>query len=625
MSNPSEHTIADFTGRILQPRASAAAVPAAAAHSMPRAKPYLYLFVFGLWFVSLWWFHPRLASLLDMAQTPFAWCALAFFIVFTEVAWLYACFNLGVLVFSTLYRFRHGATYRVAPALPAVPPAVAILYTTCNDFVEASVASCVAQDYPGFKVYILDDSADPAFKAGVDAFAAKHPERVRVVRRADRRGFKAGNINHALAHAAIDEPFFALADADEILPTDFLARLVPHLLADARCGFVQANHQANPATAGALAASLGPGINIHWRWYHPLRNRYGFVMLLGHGAVLRRQAWSDIGGFPELVSEDLAFALRIRAHGWHGHFADDVICYEDFPEDVRAFRVRHMKWTRGTCEFLVKEMPRALRSRRIPLVEKLDVLLPTMNLPLSLFYLLFVIDANLVLTSLFSQPAPVTVALGGAEFVLPTLALHPGFNAVHGADFFAITLATLLSPILCFMLDLWRTPLKLFRFLCQSTALYGALGPLSCLGVACYLATGKAVFHVTADRSRAAGADRSRAAAADATPRRWAARWRTQARQLLAGSHPDHAVVQGFEVLCGIVFGFMCLMLFQVSFLGLALAFLFLPILHRVGWDHPVMRRLVYLPFILVLAGLLLGGTALMGMQTMMFGFGFHF
>ena len=37
------------------------------------------------------------------------------------------------------------------------------------------------------------------------------------------------------------------------------------------------------------------------------------------------------------------------------------------------------------------------------------------------------------------------------------------------------------------------------------------------------------------------------------------------------------------------------------------------------------MRRLVYLPFILVLAGLLLGGTALMGMQTMMFGFGFHF
>jgi hypothetical protein len=35
--------------------------------------------------------------------------------------------------------------------------------------------------------------------------------------------------------------------------------------------------------------------------------------------------------------------------------------------------------------------------------------------------------------------------------------------------------------------------------------------------------------------------------------------------------------------------------------------------------------RLVYLPFILVLAGLSLGGTALFGMQTMMFGFGFHF
>ena len=221
-----------------------------------------------------------------------------------------------------------------------------------------------------------------------------------------------------------------------------------------------------------------------------------------------------------------------------------------------------------------------------------------------------------MLTSLFSHPHPLTVALGGVQVVLPTVALHSGFNAINGVDFYLITVLTLLSPILCFMTEMWRTPIKLFRFLCQSTALYGALGPLSCLGVAFYLATGKAVFHVTADRSRGA-------AAAGGTAN--GGRFRIQLRQLLAGSHPDHWLVQGFEALCGIVFGFICLKLFQVSFFGLALAFLFLPILHHVAWDHSVMRRLVYLPFTLVLAGLSLGGTALFGMQTMMFGFGFHF
>lgn len=620
MRNLPNETIANLASVVIDPLARDDSPTVTRLSSARRPKPYLYLFVFGAWFGSLWWFLPRLASLLDMAQSPFAWGALAYFIGFTTLAWLYAFFNVGVILFATLYRFRHRDAYRVVEPLPitGMAPAVAILYTTCNDFVEESLASCVAQDYPNFTVYILDDSADPIYKCRVDDFAARHPERVRVVRRTDRRAYKAGNINHGLTHAAVDEPFFALADADEILPPDFLRRLVPHLLANERCGFVQANHEANPRTTGSLATAMGPGINIHWRWYHPLRNRYGFVMLLGHGAVLRRQAWHDIGGFPELVSEDLAFALRIRDHGWHGHFADDVICYEDFPEDVRAFRVRHMKWTRGTCEFLAKEMFRAVRSPRIPLVEKLDVLLPTLNLPLSLFFFLFVVDANLVLVSLLSNPAPLTVALGGWEVVLPTVAMNSGFGVLNSVDFFLITCVTLLSPILCFMIAMWRTPIKMFRFLCQSTALYGALGPLSCVGVAFYLATGKAVFHVTADRSSSA------TAAGDAASGR-GGNFRVQLRQFLAGSHPDHWLVQGFEVLCGVVFGFICLKLFQVSFFGLALAFLFLPILHHVGWDHPVMRRLIYLPFILVLAGLFLGGMSLFGMQTMMFGFGFHF
>ncbi|MBK6781199.1 MAG: hypothetical protein IPG75_16920 [Gemmatimonadetes bacterium] len=76
------------------------------------------------------------------------------------------------------------------------------------------------------------------------------------------------------------------------------------------------------------------GIDIHWRWYHPLRNRYGFVMLLGHGAVVRREVWEEVGGFPEIVSEDLAFSLRARQHGWHGGVRRrTLIYYEEFPGD----------------------------------------------------------------------------------------------------------------------------------------------------------------------------------------------------------------------------------------------------------------------------------------------------
>lgn len=585
---------------------------------MPSARrvprPDLYVAIFLAWGAALLWFHPRLDNLLASGDTPAQRAALLFFIAFTELAWLYGFYNIGVVAFAWWYRRRAARQDAVAPALAAEAPPVAVLYTTCNDFVEESAASCVSQQYPAFTVYLLDDSSEPAMRARVDAFAARHPERVRVVRRGTRRGFKAGNLNHALAHVAAAEPVFALVDADEVLPPDFLSRTVPRLLADERCGFVQATHRCLPGAPASLGEAMGVGVDIHWRWYQPLRNRFGFVMLLGHGAVIRRQAWAEASGFPEIVSEDLGFALRIRACGWRGHFAEDVVCWEAFPEDVRAFRVRHMKWTRGTCEFLAREMGWAIRNPRISLVEKLDILFPTLSLPLSLFYFLYIVDANVVMATLFGHPHPLTIALGTHHFVLPTWGLDPRFREVMSADFFLITMATFLAPVLCFIIELARTPRAMFRFLCRSSAVYAALGPMSCLGVVAFLLTGTARFLVTGERGH--GGESSRA------PR---APLRTRVRQFLVRSHPDHPAVQGFEVACGLVFGATCLALVQISFLGLALAFILLPVLHHVAWEHPFVRWAVYVPFLLILAGMSLGALSVVGVQAVFFGYGFHF
>ncbi len=584
------------------------------------ARPQLYLAIFTAWVISLFWFHPRLMSLLSLAHGPVAGGALVFFIVFTEIAWLYGFYNVGVIVFAASYRRDQRRKGALLPChLPDPAPPVAVLYLTCNDFVEESASSCLAQNYPAYTLYLLDDSSDPEQRTRVDAFAARHPGRVQVVRRQDRRGFKAGNINHGLATAALREPLFALVDADEVLPPNFLRRVVPRLLAEARCGFVQANHRSNPNHRGALADAVGVGIDIHWRWYHPLRNRYGFVMLLGHGAVIRREVWEEIGGFPEIVSEDLAFSLRARQQGWHGVFAEDVICYEDFPETIRAFRVRHMKWTRGTCEFFAREMWPALRAGGVPLVEKLDVLFPALSLPLSLVYFLFVVDANLLFGLLFTRPHPVTVALGSLQIALPTRALVPEFSAVGGWDFFAITLLTFIAPILCFIIDLAPHPVRLFQFLCRSTVMYASLGPMSSFGVLAYLVTGKATFLVTGERKQVGAAARQ----ADREPR-WRRAWHW-ARKAVASSHPDHPLVQGFEVACGVVLGAACLQVAGFSFLGLALGFVMLPVLHHVAWEHPMVQRLLYLPFSLILGGLMLGGLGLLGMQTVFFGYGFHF
>ncbi|MCX7783726.1 MAG: glycosyltransferase [Meiothermus sp.] len=534
---------------------------------------------------ALVWLHPRMWSLLEMGTTPVAKAALGYFVVFTYVAWLFALYNLGIVLFAIIYRKWFRTPFIQDVGMLTSSPAVAILYTTCNDFVEESVMSCVLQNYPNFKVYILDDSTNPEYQRRIDRFAARHVAQVRVVRRPDRRGFKAGNLNHGLSKVA-HEPLFVLADADEILPSDFLSRLVPRLLADERCGFIQANHHSNPQDSGGLARAMGIGVDIHWRWYQPLRNCFGFVMLLGHGALIRRQSWEESDGFPELVSEDLAFSIALRHKGWHGRFAEDVICYESFPEDMRAFRIRHMKWTRGSCEFLHHRLGFLLQSSNISLVEKVDILLPVLGLPLSLFFFLYLLDANILLVAWLGHLVPLSL-LGGLEVEIRSLA--PVFHRISSPDFLIMTLLAVLAPVLCFVLELGRKPHRLYRFLSASVVVNGALAPLATLGIVLYLFTRKAVFHVTGER----GEGLSRAPS-----------WQRSWQQFLKGSHPDHWGVRFFEMGCAVLLMTAGFHMLNFPLLGIALAFMLQPILHQAQWHETIIQRLIHLPVILVLSGL---------------------
>lgn len=578
-------------------------------------KPHLFITVFVVWGLSLLWFGPRLLHLINYGYDWPMRLVLLFYTGFICFAWLYGIYNLCVVGFAWWYRRTRRdniAGVRATAALaPTCQEAVAILYTTCNDISERSLQSCVEQDYPSYLVYILDDSSDPVCQARVDAFATAYPALVRVVRRSDRRAFKAGNLNHALA-TVVREKYFAIADADEILPRDFLSKLVPIMEADPRCGFTQANHKSDPQAPTKLARDMGIGINLHWEWYQPLRNDYGFVMFLGHGALLRRKAWEAIGGFPEIVSEDLGFAIRARELGFRGRFVSDVTCFEQFPETVRAFRIRHMKWTRGTCEFLHRMGSELVRSKNITRTEKLDILFPTLNLPLTLLYFLFMLNANLALPYYFGVDQVVTFELGSTATTFHTVGLFNAFNSLYSADFFLITLLTLIAPILCFIIGLAHRPLRLVRFLAQSTALYAALGTLSSIGVAAYLFSGKAQFLVTGD----VGARRRTNNGGGI---------RTAWKRFIDRSHPDSATVIIIEMCVGLGFAYLAAVSFQPSFMGLCLAFLLLPTMRLLGWDNMAMRIGRYAIFLLVVLGLALGSLSLFGMQSTFFGYGFHF
>ncbi len=340
----------------------------------------------------------------------------------------------------------------------------AILLPTFNDFNPETAKDCIQQDRDA-TLYILDDSTDEQYRSSVDEFADGHSD-VEVIRRDNREGFKAGALNHALQLISCD--YFAVVDSDERIPSDFLTETLRYFTTP-EVGFVQANHDTNQQNS-RFAKLLGKGIDIHWNRYMPQRNRYGFVMFLGHGAVLRKEAWEEIGGFPEIVSEDLAFATRIREHGYRGVFARDVACGEDFPEDYYAMWKRHLKWSSGTTEYILKELPRFLRSRA-SVTEKLDVAFPVLNLPLSTLFLVYI----LAVTAVFGF----------------------GLELNFSSGFYGMTVVTLASPVLSFLIDMRRKPWQLLEFVAVSTAVYCSLAPTAVKKIIEVLAGGDAFFHTT--------------------------------------------------------------------------------------------------------------------------------
>lgn len=281
--------------------------------------------------------------------------------------------------------FQLGALFRKKP--PRVKPnskqpKIVVLYTTCDDFNAKCCGSCLDQDYKKFRLLICDDSKDPETIGLIDNFQREHSRRIHkpsceIVRREDRSGFKAGNLNHAFERVGTAD-WVLIVDADQVLPIGYISDFVTRLPQepDHDIAFVQA---AQCAVAGRgessyFQESLSPEVSLYYARDLSLRNSFGFVPLLGHGAMIYKAAWEKVGKFPEVVSEDFAFALRTTTERLQGLYVEDIRSEESYPYDFGGFVIRLKKFAGGTAELWRREViPFFAGPARI--VEKWDFLM----------------------------------------------------------------------------------------------------------------------------------------------------------------------------------------------------------------------------------------------------------
>lgn len=449
-----------------------------------KKKPTLYIIVFAVWAGCAALLAFCLAQMIPaVAGEPWRRGLIAALLALNTA--ILAALWLGSikdLVFSLAYALRRKALTRAlqrqaaegerALAEAAEPlPRVLLLYCTCNDFNEQALSRCRRQNYGNFKTVILDDSTDPAYKRAAAKYALHHSN-VEVVRRQDRSGYKAGNLNNYLRGRS-DYDYFVVLDSDEVIPPDFISKALRYFAADENCGAVQARHVASEGK-NMFQRLLGRSVAGNGRTVQVIKNFYGANALLGHGMMISRRCYQRAGGFPHVVAEDISFAVEIRNAGLSILYAPDIECSEEFPSSYLALKKRQCKWTQGNLEYM-KRYSGQIFSAKMAWFEKADIILSHYSLPVVpvLSFLLTVC----------------TVALGFLGYPVIGYAL-----AVY-----AVMLLFLCSPMLpdLFLCRGKTNFLLLVPYFIVNVATYASLAPMMLRTVALGLLGKKAVFLIT--------------------------------------------------------------------------------------------------------------------------------
>lgn len=438
----------------------------------------LYVLIIATWVTLLIFGLP---PLLNMIYSYFEVSPLVSFILiinlfFIVYFWLNGTKDIFFVIFFNIFKGKHHRIEKeiINKELPEKlkNAKVLLLYCTCNDFIEDSLFKSMQQSHKNTEVIILDDSSDEKYLQQVDEFAAKHS--IKVVRRDNRVGFKAGNLNNTLQKMNNNEyDFFVILDSDEIIPYEFTEKALHYFAYYNNLGILQANH-ISTRDRTKFMKRFSMGVDAHWPVYQTVKERYGFLSLLGHGAMMSYDCFQAVGGFPELVAEDLCITIEAKLKGFDVAFSNEIVCEEEYPIDYFAFKKRHLKWSGGNLEFIKTYHKKIFSKNKLKWYEKLDLFLFTYNLPMASVFFIF-LCINLI--------------------ALPLL--HSG--AGYAVWLMVPTTIYLFSPMLNDMIYLLGriSPLRYVQYLFECFLLQGSLYWLSFYGATKALFGVKAKFIVT--------------------------------------------------------------------------------------------------------------------------------
>ena len=259
-----------------------------------------------------------------------------------------AYFALSLLANTTFRRFDLAAHDRlVSEWRGASGRSVDVFLPSCGEplaVLENTFRHVAALEHPGrLRVFCLDDVGGLEVAALAARFGFEY------LSRPNKGEFKkAGNLRYAYLRS--DGDFIVVFDADFCPRTDFLAELLPYLLADPSVGIAQSpqyfetSHDKNWLENGAGAVQ-----EFFYRWVMPSRDARRSPICVGTNAIYRRSALVETdGGALVENSEDVHTGFDLICKGYDTKYIPVILAKGLSPHTLEAFFNQQHRWCSGS-------------------------------------------------------------------------------------------------------------------------------------------------------------------------------------------------------------------------------------------------------------------------------------
>jgi cellulose synthase (UDP-forming) len=226
-------------------------------------------------------------------------------------------------------------------------------YNESLDLVRQTIRRAIAMDYP-HETWLLDDGRRPEAKRLAEELGCRY------LTRSENTHYKAGNLNHALRHSTAD--LVMVLDADHLVSRRFLSRLVGYFR-DPRVALVQTpqvfyNVDSFQHHLDAPRGRMWHEGAIFHHAMQPGADRWGAAFFVGTGAISRRSALDDVGGFAtESVTEDAFTSMRLHAAGYTSVYHDEPLAYLLAPDSLLQYLTQRLRWGQGSMQILRLDNP----------------------------------------------------------------------------------------------------------------------------------------------------------------------------------------------------------------------------------------------------------------------------